>query len=122
MHPNSDTDHYIKVLIQNYAKIIQMNTQNEIISFLQHNKTLLQNKYHITKIGIFGSFARNEQNAESDVDILIELENGTENIYDLKNSLKLFLSQSFGRSVDIAREKYLKPFAKEQIMKDALFV
>jgi hypothetical protein len=99
-----------------------MNTRNEIIEFLKTNRQLLSTKYHVTKIGLFGSFARNEQNSDSDVDLLIELEDGTKNIYDLKNSLKEYLSESFERSVDIAREKYLKPYAKEQILKDTLYV
>jgi|FLOH01.1.fsa_nt_gi uncharacterized protein len=105
-----------------YDRIHSMNTQNEIINFLQNNRKLLLEKYHVTKIGLFGSFARNEQKESSDVDLLIELEDGVQNIYDLKNSLKQFLSSSFNRSVDIAREKYLKPYAKEQILKDTLYV
>lgn len=99
-----------------------MNTQAEIISFLQYNRKLLQEQYHVTKIGLFGSFARNEQKEDSDVDILIELEEGTENIYETKNSLKQFLSISFERSVDLAREKYLKSYAKDQILKDVVYV
>ena len=99
-----------------------MNTKEEIIEFLKNNKALLKDKYHITQIGLFGSFARNEQKANSDVDLLIEIEDGTENIYDLKNSLRKFLSNSFERGVDIARSKYLKPYAKEQILKDILYV
>ena len=99
-----------------------MNTQKEILDFLNENKSLLKSKYHITNIALFGSFARNEQKESSDVDLLIELEENTPNVYDLKSSLKNFLSQAFERSVDIAREKYLKPYAKEQILKDALFV
>ncbi|MDP2079156.1 MAG: nucleotidyltransferase family protein [Sulfuricurvum sp.] len=105
-----------------YARIRIMNTQSEIIDFLQNNRKLLLEKYHVTKIGIFGSFARNEQKENSDVDLLIELEEGTQNIYDIKASLKQFLSASFNRSVDIAREKYLKPYAREVILKDTLYV
>ncbi|MEK6659549.1 MAG: nucleotidyltransferase domain-containing protein [Campylobacterota bacterium] len=92
------------------------------MNFLQSNRNLLLEKYHVTKIGLFGSFARNEQKENSDVDLLIELEDGIQNIYDLKDSLRQFLSSSFNRSVDIAREKYLKPYAKEQILKDTLYV
>ncbi len=99
-----------------------MNTQNEIINFLQNNRKLLLEKYHVTKIGLFGSFACNEQKENSDVDLLIELEDDVQNVYDLKKSLKQFLSSSFNRSVDMAREKYLKPYAKEQILKDTLYV
>jgi len=99
-----------------------MNTQKEILDFLSLNKNILLSKYHVTDIALFGSFARNEQNKNSDVDLLIELEDGTKDIHDLKNSLKLFLSTAFNRSVDLARTKYLKPYAKDKILKDALFV
>jgi predicted nucleotidyltransferase len=43
-------------------------------------------------------------------------------MHDLKDSLKKYLSDSLGRSVDIAREKYLKPYAREQILRDAVYV
>jgi predicted nucleotidyltransferase len=99
-----------------------MNTQDEIVNFLHNNRKLLLEKYHVTKIGLFGSFARNEQQVDSDVDLLIEIEEGTKNIHDLKDSLKQFLSLSFDRSVDIAREKYLKPYAREQILRDTVYV
>lgn len=99
-----------------------MNTKNEILDFLQANRYLLLTKYHVTKIGLFGSFARDEQTSSSDVDLLIELQDDTNNIYDIKSALKEYLTQSFERSVDLAREKYLKPYAKEQILKDVHFV
>ncbi|MFT7861195.1 MAG: nucleotidyltransferase family protein [Sulfurimonas sp.] len=98
-----------------------MNTKNEIITFLEQNKNYLQEKFHITKIGLFGSFARDEQTALSDVDLLIELDD-VKNLHDTKESLKKFLSDSFERSVDLAREKYLKPYAKDMILKDTIYV
>jgi len=99
-----------------------MNTRDEIIEYLQNNRKFLLNQYHVTKIGLFGSFARNEQKEDSDVDLIIELEDGTKDIYDLKISLKNYLSKAFDRSVDIAREKYLKPYAKKEISKDIVYV
>lgn len=99
-----------------------MNTKNEIITFLEQNKNYLQEKFHITKIGLFGSFARDEQTALSDVDLLVELDSDVKNFHDTKESLKEFLSHSFERSVDLAREKYLKPYAKDLILKDTIYV
>ncbi len=102
--------------------MILMNTKNEIITFLQQNKNYLQEKFHITKIGLFGSFARDEQTAKSDVDLLIELDANVTDLHDTKESLREFLSYSFERSVDLAREKYLKPYAKDMILKDTIYV
>jgi predicted nucleotidyltransferase len=99
-----------------------MNSKAEILDFLHKNRQYITTKYHLTKIGLFGSFARDEQSASSDVDLLIEIENGTINIHDLKISLNKYLADAFDRSVDIAREKYLKPYAKEMILKDTIYV
>lgn len=99
-----------------------MNTKLEIINFLQENKSYLSRTYYISKIGLFGSFARDEQTINSDVDLIIELEDGVKNVHELKESLNNFLSKAFERSVDIAREKYLKPYAKEFILKDVIYV
>jgi len=99
-----------------------MNTKEEILNFLHNNYNDITAKYHLTKLGLFGSFARDEQRDDSDVDVLIEIEEGTQNIHDLKVSLNKYLSESFERSVDIARAKYLKPYAKEFILKDTIYV
>ncbi len=99
-----------------------MNSKEEILDFLHKNYEAITKKYHLTKLGMFGSFARDEQNTNSDVDIIIEIEDGTQNIYDLKSSLRTYLTRSFDRSVDIAREKYLKPYVKEIILKDTIYV
>lgn len=99
-----------------------MNTQKEILDFLRQNRKFLLENYHITKIGLFGSFAKNEQKEHSDIDLLIDLEDGVENIHDLKLSLKNYLKNSLGRNVDLAREKYLKPYAKKYILRDVVYV
>jgi predicted nucleotidyltransferase len=99
-----------------------MNTRHEILDFLSSKKAFLQEHFHLSKIALFGSFSRDEAHSKSDIDILIELQEGTENIHDLKNELRAYLSSHLHRKVDIAREKYLKPYVKEHILKDALYV
>jgi len=99
-----------------------MDTKQEILEFLAQNRQFLSENFHLNKIGLFGSFAREEHNENSDVDIIIDIKNGTENIHDLKNSLRTYLSDAFGRKVDLAREKYLKPYAKKYVLKDVLYV
>ena len=99
-----------------------MDTKKEILDFLHINHQYMIDKYHITKLGLFGSFARDEQTNSSDVDLLIEIKDGTKDIHDLKVSLNNYLSKAFNRSVDLAREKYLKPYAKELILKDTIYV
>lgn len=99
-----------------------MNTKEEILSFLSKNKDELLSKYHLSKIGLFGSFSRGEATSNSDVDIIFDFKENTGDIYSIKTSLKKHLSTTFNRSVDLAREKYLKPYAKKQILQDAIYV
>ena len=99
-----------------------MLTQQNILNFLSENKLFLREQFHVVKIGIFGSFARNEQNPDSDIDILIEMENNVSNVYDLKWNLREFLKNQFQRDVDICNSKHMKPYAKDYILKDAIYV
>jgi len=77
--------------------------------------------YNITKIGLIGSFARNEQNDNSDIDFLIEFESETQDIFNLKLDLRKYLKLNLNRDIDICREKYLKPYIKEYIMDEVLY-
>jgi len=99
-----------------------METRTEVLKFLQENKQYLESHYHVKKVGLFGSFARNEQTKESDVDLLIDFNDNIKKTFTLKQSLRRYFSNAFGRGVDIASEKFLKPYAKEYILKDAVYV
>ncbi len=67
-----------------------MDTKKDILDFLKQNRMYLSNNYHISKIALFGSFVKNKQNDDSDVDILIDIKDDTKNIHELKLSLKCF--------------------------------
>lgn len=99
-----------------------MNTKEEILQFLRNNKIFLREKFHLTKIGIFGSFARGDQKPTSDVDILIELEDDAKNIFDLEFDLQELLKKQFNRNVDLVHEKCIRSYFKPYILKDAIYV
>ncbi|MGQ0793587.1 MAG: nucleotidyltransferase family protein [Deltaproteobacteria bacterium] len=87
-----------------------METMSQIKSKIAPMRDGLNKKYHVKSIAIFGSFARNEQNENSDVDILVEFSQslGVEFI-DLADELEKVLN----RKVDLVskkgiKEKYLK--------------
>ncbi len=78
--------------------------------------------YRLQSIALIGSFAREEQTPESDVDFLVDLEEGTPNIHLVKGRLREELQSQLGRPVDLASERYLKPYYKEQILREAIYV
>lgn len=98
-----------------------MLNRETILQYLRENKEFFRNEFHISKIGIFGSFARNEQSSDSDVDILVELDSNAIHVFDLKWALRELLKQKFEREVDICNARHIKPFAKEFILKDAIY-
>ena len=81
-------------------------------------KPVLEKKYKVKSIGLFGSFARDEANEDSDIDILVEFSGniGWEFI-----DLKQFLEESLEREVDLVTIEALKPELKEDILRDVIY-
>jgi predicted nucleotidyltransferase len=98
-----------------------MKTRDEILDFLSQNKKLFRYRYHIDKIGLFGSYARGDQNNKSDLDLIVEFEENTQDLYELKLQIKDFFKTHLGLEVDICREKYIKPRFKKAILKEAIY-
>lgn len=96
--------------------------KEQVLDFLRDNSQYIRSKYNITKLGLIGSFARDENNENSDIDLIIEFEPGITNIYDLKYDLKAFLKTQFKTEIDLCREKYIKPYYKKYILKDVIYV
>lgn len=94
---------------------------NEILTYLANNKSRFSEDYHITRIGIFGSFAREEQNDNSDIDLIVEFEDGTDDLYGIKQKLREEIQSKFNLHVDICREKYIKPVFRENILSEAKY-
>ena len=104
-----------------YERYTKMIGKEDILAFILQNRLYLKEHFHINRIGIFGSFVHDEQTEESDIDIIIELEDNTPGIYELKEELRAFFGEQFQRDVDIAREKYLKSYVKVQINNEAVY-
>lgn len=97
-----------------------MKTVAEIRQILQGQKAYLAEQYGVAEISIFGSYVRGEQRADSDLDILIELERPARiSLIDLVE-LELYLSDLLGIKVDFAVKKNLKPRIGERILQEAI--
>lgn len=99
-----------------------MISREDILNYFQKNKNKLLDDFELTKIGIFGSFAKNQYSENSDIDIIIEFKQGTEDIYNKKRHLKELIEREFQKEVDICREKYLKPYYKSHILNSSIYV
>ncbi len=97
-----------------------MNDIDKIISKLKELKPDLEKNYNITELGVFGSFVRNEQTPQSDIDILIDYKKGT-SILTL-GGLQYMLSEIFNTKVDLVMKKSLKKRIGEQILSEVVYV
>ncbi|MCD6588301.1 MAG: nucleotidyltransferase domain-containing protein [Candidatus Fermentibacteraceae bacterium] len=92
----------------------------EVIRILDDFKTNNAQEYGILLIGIFGSVARDEATAGSDVDIVVKTVNADP--FKIVH-LKEYLESQLNRHVDIVRlRRNMNPFLKERIEKEAIYV
>lgn len=69
-------------------------------------------------VRVFGSVARGEANQESDIDILVHMEDGR-SYFDLVDLLDA-LQELLGRNVDIVDDDGLSPYLKDRILAEAI--
>lgn len=93
----------------------------EIIDYFKKNRSVIHERFGVTRLGIFGSFARDEQTFSSDIDIIIEMEKDKKNIHNFLQ-LKRFLEKELERKIDMGFEHSLKPIIKEKIGKQIIYV
>jgi predicted nucleotidyltransferase len=97
-----------------------MKTLTEIKQILQEQKPYLADKYGVTEIGVFGSYVRNEQRPDSDIDVLIELEEPPRiDLLDLVN-MEYYLSDLLGMKVDLAIKKNLRKRIGKRILSEVV--
>ena len=94
--------------------------KSEIISILKKNRDTIIS-YGVRKIGLFGSFVRNQQKDTSDIDILVEFE--TDKLtYDNYINLAFFLENSLTKKVDLITSDSLSPYIGPEILKEVEYV
>ena len=94
-------------------------SHTEIIDFLKSEKTFLSNEFGVVNIGLFGSFAKGEQTADSDIDILVELK---EPRFDWLAGLEIYLEQSFEKKIELVRKSnVLKSRFISRVEKDIIY-
>ena len=95
-----------------------MLTKNEIIRFLQEEKPFLARNFGVVDIGLFGSYAKDRQSIDSDIDIIVEL---IEPRFEFLAGLQIYLENKFNRRIGIVRKagkdvsRFIKRVEKEVI-------
>jgi len=97
-----------------------MDTRVKYMNILQRFKQEHGSEYGITRIGIFGSVARNEHTDESDVDVLVEAP--VMSLFS-RIGIKQQLEEMMGVPVDVVRKtEFMPPRFKARVEKEVIYV
>ncbi len=93
---------------------------SEILHILNGLKQEVRQRYKAEIKGIFGSYVRDEEKKESDIDVLVEFDEGA-NLLDL-TGLSLFLEEKLNCRVDVVPESAIRKEIKDSILKEAAYL
>ena len=72
--------------------------KEEVLSILVDNKNYIEKKFDVDKIGLFGSYAKNKQTGESDIDFYVEFKRKT---FDNLTGLWIYLETLYTHRTNI---------------------
>ena len=81
-------------------------TSSQILEILRKHRDLLV-KYRVKRIGLFGSFSRNESTDKSNIDLIVDFE---EKSFDNFMDISFALEHIFKRKVDLLTDKGISPY------------
>jgi uncharacterized protein len=94
-------------------------TLDEVLETLRSRQTELR-RMGVSHAAIFGSVARGEARADSDIDVLVELDqNRPIGIYEYAR-LKLYINEILNGAGDVVNRRTLRPLLRESILRDAV--
>jgi len=95
-------------------------TKEELLALLKKHESEIK-AFGVERVGLFGSFVRNEPKPQSDIDLLVEFAPGQETFRNFTN-LGFFLEDLFGRRVDLLTPEWLSPYIGPYILREAEYV
>ena len=97
-----------------------MRNLEEIKKIINEHKPILEERFKVNSIGIFGSYVRKSQKEKSDIDVLVDFYE-TIDLFDFVE-LENFLREILSVKVDVVMKETLKPRIKDRILKEAVYI
>jgi len=99
---------------------ISVQSKESIISLIKQNKEKMR-VLGVQQLGLFGSFVRNAQRTDSDIDVLVKFGEGKKT-FDNFMQLSFFLEDLLKRRVELVTPESLSPYIQPYIMKELEYV
>jgi len=97
-----------------------MTNTDSILTTLKELKPLIVSRYKAKEIGLFGSFARGEQREGSDIDVLVEFEEGAD-LFDLVGLVD-YLEEALQQKVDVVPKRALREELRDSVLQEVLTI
>lgn len=97
-----------------------MTNKNDIFSILEANSEKIK-ELGIARVGVFGSFVRNEQSPLSDIDLLVEFKAGKKTYRNLLHFAEL-AEKMLERHVDVVTPQGMSPYISPHVMQEVEYV
>ena len=94
--------------------------KEDVLLFLREHKEEMRQRFGLVKIGLFGSFVRDEQKNSSDIDLAVEIK--SPNRFRSFFGLKAYLEEHLHRHVDLGIESSIKPTVYRRIRDEIEYV
>ena len=94
--------------------------KTSILNYLKEHYVEFKDRYDIDSLYLFGSFARDEQSVNSDIDLLVEFKKTPDLLTFIE--LEEYLSASLQNSVDLVPKRKLKAEIRDQVLKEAIAI
>ncbi len=91
-----------------------------ILATLASNQAKIKS-FGIKRLGLFGSYAKGKQNIQSDIDLLVEFEEGKKT-FDNFMQLSFLLEDLLGKKIELVTPESLSPYIKPKITKEVEYV
>jgi predicted nucleotidyltransferase len=92
----------------------------EIIDIIKNSKPEMQELFGVEKVGLFGSYVREQQKKRSDIDILVSFSRDID-LFDFID-LREYLENRLHQKVDLVMESALKPAIGKRILSEVEYV
>ena len=93
-------------------------TIEEIKSILKEHNEIFENNYSVKNFLLFGSYAKNQQTSDSDIDLLVNF-NQPIDFFEFMD-LQDYIAGLFNKKIDLGTIGSLKGFVKDKILKEAI--
>ncbi|MCB9079396.1 MAG: nucleotidyltransferase family protein [Anaerolineaceae bacterium] len=91
-------------------------TKKDVVTVIRQHQANIK-AFGVKRLGLFGSFVRNEQTGDSDIDLLVEFEAG-QKTFDNFMQLSFFLEEQFNRPVELVTVESVSPYLRPHITQE----